>query len=74
MKFPSFHWPLLSKILSYNPGMLGSYNIHPGLGCPLVPKSIEIPRQMRYLTKYYESSDVPHDIISLPIFNVRRLL
>ena len=46
--------------------MLESFEIHPNLGYPLVPKILEVPRQMEYRTKSYEASDVPHDRINLP--------
>ena len=40
------------------------------MGFPLVPKSLQILRQMIYLTQLYEASDLPHEIINLPIDNV----
>ena len=54
--------------------MLEFCNIHPNMGCPLAPKSLEIPRQMGYLNQSYEVSDVPHDSINVIIGNVRSLL
>ena len=53
--------------MSYNPGMLVYFYIHPDLGCPLVPKSLEIPRQMGYLTQSFEATVVPHESTNLPI-------
>ena len=36
--------PILNPVI--NPGMLKPCYIHPNLGCPLAPKSLEIPSQM----------------------------
>ena len=59
---------VLAQILSYNPGMLESCEIHTKLGCTLVLKSLEMPHQMGYLNKSYEA--VPHKSMNLPIVNV----
>ena len=54
--------------------MLESCEINPGLGCTMAPKSIEITRQMSYLTQSYEEYTVPHERMNISIGNVRRLL
>ena len=65
---------LLTPILPYNLGMLDYCEIHPDMGCPLIPKSLKIPRQTGYLTQYYEASDVHCKSINVSIENVYRLL
>ena len=54
--------------------MWESWEIHTGLICLLVPKSLEIPYQMGYLTKSFEVTDVPCESMKLPIDHVHRLI
>ena len=54
--------------------MLEYLDIHPNLGCLLVPKSLEIPRQMGYPTQSSEATVVPYESMNVPIGNVCRLL
>ena len=54
--------------------MLVFFDIHNDLGCPLVPKGIEIPSQMGYLIQSSEATVVPHVSMNIPIRNLRRIL
>ena len=74
MQIPSFHWLILAQIFSFSPSMLEYCDIHPDLWCPLIPKNLDIPRQIGYLNQSYKVSDVTDDSMNLPIRNVRRLI